>query len=116
MYHDAVSDVHWARLYEDFPDLQLLLVDGEDRLVAEAHAVPVRSGPDELPSTRLGRGRVLGQAFAGREPRALLAIAITIGVDHRGQGLSSRTMLHWRCASSRGAAGLVRSRRAGAAD
>ena len=33
MYHDAVSDVHWNRQYEEFPDLQLFLLDEGDRRV-----------------------------------------------------------------------------------
>ena len=90
MYHDAVSDVHWVRQYESFPDLQLFLVDDEDRLLAECNAVPVPFGPDELPDE--GWDAALEQAFAGRPARAASAIAITIGVDHRGLGLS-RTML-----------------------
>ena len=53
MYHDAVSDVHWVRQYEVFPDLQLFLVDDEDRLLAECNAVPIPFGPDQLP-TRAG--------------------------------------------------------------
>jgi hypothetical protein len=90
MYHDAVSDVHWVGQYESFPDLLLFLVVEEDRLLAECNAVPIPFGADELPDE--GWDAALEQAFAGRPARAASAIAITIGVDHRGLGLS-RTML-----------------------
>ena len=90
MYHDAVAGVYWTRQYEDFPDLQLFLVDESDRLLAESNAVPIPFGPDELPAD--GWDAALEQAFAGRPAQAVSAIAITIGVTERGKGLS-RTML-----------------------
>lgn len=105
MYHDAVSDVHWNRQYEDFPDLQLFLVDDGDRLLAESNAVPVPFGPDELPDD--GWDAALEQAGSGT-PKAVSAIAISIGVDHRRKGLS-RTMLDAmrQAASARGVTDLV---------
>lgn len=105
MYHDAVSDVHWNRQYEDFPDLQLFLVDDGDRLLAESNAVPVPFGPDELPDD--GWDAALEHAGAGTS-KAVSAIAISIGVDHRRKGLS-RTMLDAmrQAASARGVTDLV---------
>ena len=68
MYHDAVADVHWNRQYEEFPDLQLFLLDEDDRLLAESNAVPIPFGPDELPDD--GWDAALEQATAdGREGR-----------------------------------------------
>ena len=89
MYHDAVADVHWNRQYQDFPDLQLFLVDGDDRLLAESNAVPIPFGPDELPDD--GWDAALAQSGSGTT-KAVSAIAICIGVDHRRKGLST-TML-----------------------
>ena len=89
MYHDPVAAVHWNRQYEQFPDLQLFLLDQDDRLIAESNAVPVPFGTDELPDD--GWDAALGQAAADGA-KAVSAIAITIGVDQRGKGLS-RTML-----------------------
>ncbi|MBA2383932.1 MAG: hypothetical protein H0V68_04625, partial [Actinobacteria bacterium] len=40
LQHNDPGNLYWGRLYEDFPDFQVALVDGEE-LVAEAHAVPV---------------------------------------------------------------------------
>jgi hypothetical protein len=62
MYHDAVANVHWNRQYEEFPDLQLFLLDEHDRLLAESNAVPIPFGPDELPDD--GWDAALGQATA----------------------------------------------------
>ena len=90
MYHDAVAGRCWSRQYEEFPDLQLYLLDEEDRLVAESNAVPIPFGPGELPDD--GWDAALEQAFSGRAAVAVSAIAITIGVGERGKGLS-RTML-----------------------
>ena len=90
MHHDAVASVCWNRQYEEFPDLQLWLVDDDDRLIAECNAVAIPFGPDELPDA--GWDAALEQAFEGRPVKAVSAIAISVGVDHRGKGLS-RTML-----------------------
>jgi GNAT superfamily N-acetyltransferase len=90
MYHDAVANVHWDRQYEEFPDLQLYLVDEDDRYLAESNAVPIPFGPDALPDE--GWDAALEQAFAGSPAVAVSAIAITVGVEHRGKGLS-KTML-----------------------
>ena len=89
MYHDAVSDVHWNRQYEEFPDLQLFLLGEDDRLLAESNAVPIPFGPDALPDD--GWDAALEQA-TNEGAQAASAIAITIGVEERGKGLS-RTML-----------------------
>lgn len=86
MYHDAVANAHWDRQYEEFPDLQLYLVDDEDRYLAESNAVPIPFGPEALPDD--GWDAAMEQAFAGRPAVAVSAIAITIGVDQRGRGLS----------------------------
>ena len=90
MYHDAVANVRWNGQYAQFPDLQLFLLDEDDRLLAESNAVPIPFGPAELPDD--GWDAALERAFSGQPATAVSAIAITIGVDQRGKGLS-RTML-----------------------
>ena len=90
MHHDAVASVCWYRQYEEYPDLQLWLVDDDDRLIAESNAVAIPFGPDKLPDD--GWDAALGQAFEGQPAKAVSAIAISVGVDHRGEGLS-KTML-----------------------
>jgi hypothetical protein len=106
MYHDAVANAHWDRQYEQFPDLQLYLVDEDDRYLAESNAVPIPFGPDALPDE--GWDAAMEQAFAGEPAVAVSAIAITIGVEHRAKGLSS-TMLDGmrKAVAARGLADLV---------
>ena len=65
-------------------------MDDDDRLLAESNAVAIPFGPDELPDD--GWDAALEQAFEGRPAKAVSAIAISVGVDHRGKGLS-KTML-----------------------
>jgi hypothetical protein len=104
MYHDAVASVYWSRQYDEFPDLQLYLLDEDDRLLAESNAVPVPFGPDELPDE--GWDAALEQAFAGGPAKAVSAI--TIGVEQRGKGLSRRMLDGMRAAvASRGLTDLV---------
>jgi hypothetical protein len=106
MYHDSVSDVYWTRQYEEFPDLQLYLVDDDDRLLAESNAVPVPFGPADLPDE--GWDAALAQAFDGRSARAVSAIAIVIGVEQRGTGLSGTMLAAMREAvAARGLVDLV---------
>ena len=40
MHHNQPGTRFWGRLYDEFPDYQLALVDG-DALVAELHSVPM---------------------------------------------------------------------------
>lgn len=106
MYHDAVANVFWDRQYEEYPDLQLYLVDEDDRLLAESNAVVIPFGPGELPDD--GWDAALERAFAGEQAKAVSAIAITIGVDQRGRGLSKVMLEGMRKAvSARGLSDLV---------
>jgi GNAT superfamily N-acetyltransferase len=103
MHENEPGNLYWGRLYTDFPEFQVALLDG-DELVAEAHAVPVPwdgtvaglpSGWDE--------GFVEGMR-SGREPGALMALAISVLPGRQGQRLSSR-LIQAFCDNAR-AAGL----------
>jgi hypothetical protein len=89
MHHNVPGEKYWGRLYEDFPDFQLgLLEDGE--LVAEMHSVPTAwdGSDDDLPS---GWDEAFLRAFeAGREPDVLCALAISVRPEQQGGRLSSR--------------------------
>ena len=80
---------YWGRLYTDFPDFQVALVDG-DELLAEAHAIPVPwdGTLDDLPSG-WDEGFERGMTSA-RAHTALMAIAISVSPERQGQRLSSR--------------------------
>jgi GNAT superfamily N-acetyltransferase len=89
MNHNEPGDRYWDRLYTDFPDFQVALVDG-DELLAEAHAIPVPwdGTLDDLPSG-WDEGFELGMA-SNRQRTALMAIAISVAPARQGQRLSSR--------------------------
>lgn len=89
MNENEPGNLYWGRLYTDFPDFQVALVEGEE-LLAEAHAVPVPwdGTPDDLPSG-WDDGFVRGMT-SEREATALMAIAISVAPDRQGQRLSGR--------------------------
>ena len=106
MYHDAVANRLWDRQYEEYPDLQLYLLDEDNKLLAESNAVVIPFGPGELPDE--GWDAALERAFAGEPAQAVSAIAITIGVDQRAKGLSKVMLDGMRKAvASRGLSDLV---------
>jgi len=51
MHHNPPGNKYWGRLYTDFPDFQLALLDA-DELVAELHSVPTAwdGTDDDLPA------------------------------------------------------------------
>ena len=103
MHHNQSGTRYWRRLYDEFPDFQLALLDG-DELVAELHSLPTPwdGSDDDLPS---GWDEAIFRAFeSGREPTVLCALAISVRPDRQGQHLSSRMVNAMRSAA--GAAGL----------
>jgi GNAT superfamily N-acetyltransferase len=89
MHHNEPGGRYWLRLYEEHPDFQLALVDGEV-LVAELHSVPTPWDGTEadLPS---GWDEAFTRAFESeREPTVLCALAIAILPERRGEQLSRR--------------------------
>jgi GNAT superfamily N-acetyltransferase len=89
MHHNEPGGRYWARLYEEHPDFQLALLDG-DALVAELHSVPTPWDGSEadLPS---GWDDAFTRAFESeRAPTVLCALAIAILPERRGEQLSSR--------------------------
>jgi GNAT superfamily N-acetyltransferase len=89
MNENEPGNLYWDRLYADFPDFQVALVDG-DELLAEAHAVslPWDGTIDDLPS---GWDEGFTRAMTASRPHtALMAIAISVSPRHQGRQLSSR--------------------------
>ena len=102
MHHNEPGGKYWGRLYTDFPDFQVALLDGEE-LVAEAHAVPIPWDGTlaDLPSG-WDEGFVRGMT-SEREATALQALAISILPERQGQQLSSRMIEVFRdCARAAG--------------
>lgn len=103
MHHNEPGSRYWGRLYDDYPDFQLALVDGGE-LVAELHSVPtVWDGSEEDRPT--GWEEAFTRAFeSGREPDVLCALAISIRPDRQGTQLSTLMLEAMRRAA--GAHGL----------
>ena len=100
LQNNVPGNKYWGRLYEDFPDFQLGLVDG-DELVAELHSVPTPwDGSDaDLPA---GWDEAFLRAFeSGREPTVLSALAISVRPDRQSQGLAARMLGEMRGARLR---------------
>jgi len=89
MHESEVGNRHWGRLYSDFPDFQVALLDG-DELLAEAHALPLPwdGSVNDLPSG-WEEGFVRGMTSV-EPPTALMALAISVAPARQGQRLSSR--------------------------
>jgi hypothetical protein len=88
MHHNKPGGLYWGRLYEEFPDFQLALIDGDD-LVAELHSLPAAwdGSLEDLPP---GWDDIFPRAFeSGREPTALFALAISVLQERQGSRLSS---------------------------
>jgi len=100
MHHNEPGGRYWDRLYEDFPDFQLVLLDG-DQLVAELHSVPTAwdGSSDDLPT---GWDDAFLRAFeSGREADVLCALAISVHPDQQARGLAARMLNDMRAAGAR---------------
>ena len=89
MHHNEPGNRYWGRLYDEFPEFQVALIEG-DELLAEAHAVPLPwdGTTDGLPSG-WEEGFVLG--FESEEPAtSLMALAISVAPSRQGERLSGR--------------------------
>lgn len=101
MNHNVPGGKYWGRLYEDYADFQLGLLDG-DELVAELHSIPTPwdgSGED-LPA---GWDEAFLRAFeSGREADVLCALAISVRPDRQSEGLAARMLDEMRAAAAKG--------------
>ncbi len=100
MNHNVPGNRYWGRLYQDFPEFQLGLLDGED-LVAELHSVPTAwDGSDgDLPA---GWDEAFLRAFeSGRDADVLCAVAISVRPDRQAGGLAGRMLDEMRAAAAR---------------
>jgi hypothetical protein len=84
MSQGEVISTFWPRLYDEYADFQLWVVDGKDT-VAYASTPPVRW--DGLPEPR-GLSWAMSRGVEG-EPTTLCAVVAGIAPQYRGQGLST---------------------------
>ena len=100
MNHNVPGEKYWGSLYDDFPDFQLALLDGEE-LVAELHSVPTAWDGSEadLPA---GWDDAFLRAFeSGRPATVLCALAIAVRRDRQSEGLAGRMLEEMRGAAGR---------------
>lgn len=88
VFHDAVSIENWGRLYEERPEFQFALLEG-DNVIAEGNSLPVAGMPASW-------REALRTGFDADEPDRLCAIAIVIDPDHQSRGLSRLMLEHMR--------------------
>jgi len=88
VFHDAISNANWRRLYSERPESQFALVeDGEVR--AEGNSMPVAGMPASWRDA-------LRTGFDAADPDRLCAIAILVDPDHQRRGLSRQMLEHMR--------------------
>ena len=88
VFHDAVSNEHWGRLYAERPDFQFALVE-DGRLLGEGNSIPVSGMPASW-------REAFRNGFRGGPPDRLCALAILIDPDHQRRGLSGLMLEHMR--------------------
>jgi len=84
MDHDPVANRYFGRLRDELPEVQLVLLDGEE-VVAEANTIAVAW--DGTPEPR-GVDWALERGFDGSPPTTLCALQARIRPDAQGRGLS----------------------------
>jgi GNAT superfamily N-acetyltransferase len=98
MQHNQPGTRYWGRLYDEHPNYQRALVDG-DELVAEFHSVPMPwdGTMADLPS---GWDEAFTRAFeSDREPEVLCALAMSVLPERQGERLSSVMLNAMRAAA-----------------
>lgn len=107
MHHNESGGRYWGRLYDEQPDFQLALVDG-DELVAELHSLPLAwdGSVDDLPA---GWDDAFIRAFeSGRSADALAALAISVAPERQGRHVSTHMLEAMRDAGrARGLRSLI---------
>jgi GNAT superfamily N-acetyltransferase len=88
VFHDAISNAFWGRLYEERPDFQFALVD-DGEVLAEGNSIPVSGMP-------AGWRDALRNGFEREPGDRLCALAILIDPDHQRRGLSRLMLGHMR--------------------
>jgi GNAT superfamily N-acetyltransferase len=88
VFHDAISNENWGRLYEERSEFQFALVE-DGRVIAEGNSLPVAGMPASW-------REALRTGFDADEADRLCAIAIVVDPDHQRGGLSRRMLEHMR--------------------
>lgn len=86
--HGDVLNLHWGRVLDGYPELQFVLVEEDETVLAEGHTAPV---PWDGSVEGLPRGidGAVELAAAGGRADALCALAAEILPEHRGRRLAA---------------------------
>jgi GNAT superfamily N-acetyltransferase len=88
VFHDAISNAYWGRLYEERPEFQFALVE-DGQVLAEGNSIPVAGMPASW-------REAMRDGFDGGEADRLCALAILVDPDHQRRGLSRVMLEHMR--------------------
>jgi hypothetical protein len=77
VFHDAISNEYWGRLYSERPAFQFALVENGE-VLAEGNSIPVSGLPASW-------REAFPNAFGGGSPDRLCALAILIDPDTRAK-------------------------------
>lgn len=92
---DQEAKLHIGRVREQFGDLELVLLDGDDVIIGACWGVPIAwSGePSTLPGGYTDAMRVaLAQHDAGVQPDTLVVMAAQVRPDRRGAGVAGELL------------------------
>ena len=110
MHHDAEAGRHWDRLFTDFADFQVAVVD-ENGVIAAGNSVPLlwdgssKDLPDGIGAT-VERG--VGGLEAGRTPNTASALLAMVAPGEQGRGLSGVVLRAMKnAAAERGFGALI---------
>jgi GNAT superfamily N-acetyltransferase len=108
MHHAQITDLHWHKLREELPELQLVLYDDErDLVVGRGQTIPASTG-DGLPG---GVDDLLERYFGGgprEDPNVLSALVAIVDRRRQGEGLSALLIEGMRrVAAAAGLASLI---------
>jgi GNAT superfamily N-acetyltransferase len=88
VFHDAISNEHWGRLYSERSEFQFALVS-HGEVLAEGNSIPVEGMPASW-------REAFPNSFGGGTPDRLCALAVLVDPDHQGKGLSRVLLEHMR--------------------
>jgi GNAT superfamily N-acetyltransferase len=100
--HGDVTNLYWNRLYEEFPEFQLVLVDdeGED-VLGRGNTIPFE-WDGSIAGLPAGVDGVLERGFeGGRTPNTLSALVAIVAPEHQGRGLSAVVIEGMRAVAAR---------------
>jgi hypothetical protein len=96
MLHDPVADKYFGRLYDTFPQYQVIFLDPQGKVIAGGNTIPITwdGTVDGLPDRGWDAVMELGVSNfkSGIQPTTLSAIQVVVSKDYLGTGLSQHVL------------------------